>query len=246
MQPTNVELLNRLRKPSDEAAREAAAAARKAAEPGCQPTKAARVAAEAARLRWEADWVELYYTYAKPVVDFAEARLRSCKVTTIGANDVLQATMVGLMRLLPTFEYRPEKGKFRNLVLMIAKRTILNEVRRLRRFDALVESLDAEGPNGQPPLADTVADERSLSPAERADLGSQRELLDEARQRAEDDRRQRTLAVYREYVVEGRPAREVAAKYGLKTNNVYQIKNRLKSGYEMEMARLRRERGEVR
>ena len=71
-------------------------------------------------------------------------------------------------------------------------------------------------------------------------------MLEEALSRVSRDVRVqgRTFDVFRSYVLKGEDADEVAGRYGLKKNAVYQIKDRLTRRLQDEVATLMAELGE--
>lgn len=95
-------------------------------------------------------WAEFYQLYWLAVIRYA------CKLglSHTQAQDVLQETMMALMRLLPQFEYDPARGRFRNFLLTIVHRRALAAMRRRSResempFDAsgLCDRLEQEPPS---------------------------------------------------------------------------------------------------
>jgi len=53
--------------------------------------------------------------------------------------------------------------------------------------------------------------------------------------------KQRTFAVFRAYVMDDTPAAEVARRFGMKENAVYQVKDRMLRRLEQELRALLRE-----
>lgn len=171
----------------------------------------------------EADWETLYRTYCGVILGYA----RKVGLGEHAAEDVLQETMVTLMRLLPAFQYDPKRGKFRNFVFTITHRAAQVTLRRARRHHTI--SLDEAGDEDQPPLGDTLPDERTEAPSDGLEVNWRLSLQEEALRRLLSDPtvKGQTLGVFQAYVFERQPAEAVAARFGISKNNVFQIKNRL-------------------
>lgn len=133
------------------------------------------------------------------------------------AEEVLQETMVELMRILPEFDYDRRKGRFRNFLLTIVHRKSLRVMRRAKQTMT-----------GVPPaITDAVPDghdDGDMAEAEARWRESIRDILLERLRGSVDEH---TFAVFDDYVLQGQPAESVARTHGLTLNAVYQIKNRL-------------------
>jgi RNA polymerase sigma-70 factor (ECF subfamily) len=179
-------------------------------------------------------WKEFYHLYWRSILRYA------CKLglAEAQAQDVLQETMVALMRLLPGFAYDRRKGRFRNFLLTIVHRKSLAALRRVRR-----ESEVPWAENGDHDGADPFGNGGA---AEAEALARWREtLLEEALRCVRDDATLdgRTFAVFEAYAIAKRPVAEVAAEFGLHENAVYQIKNRLMRRIQAEVEKLMRSSG---
>ena len=161
----------------------------------------------------EAAWAEFFGLYGPAIVRYG----RRLGLNEEESKDLLQTTMVDLVRILPDFEYQPERGRFRSFLFTIVHRKACAHWRREHRR---VES------NGALVVEDLMAD-----PATDPEVIARwrESLLDAA---LEDLRRApgisaRDLAIFIAYAVEGQEAEAVAAQFGIKENNLYQIKARL-------------------
>jgi len=180
----------------------------------------------------EADWEDFYRDYCGLILAYA----RKLGLSEQAAEDVLQETMVTLMRLLPGFDYNPHIGKFRNFVLTITHRRVQAAQRRARRHETV--SLDGESDPEQPPLGETLVDDRAAADADGFDRAWQQSLFEEAVRRLLNDPAisAQTLEVFRAYVLESLSADSVASRFGIAKNNVFQIKNRLVKRLQAEIA----------
>jgi RNA polymerase sigma-70 factor (ECF subfamily) len=196
-----------------------------------------RLKAENAHTAWE----EFYRLYWQPILRYA----RKLGLGEHHAREVLQDTMVALMRVLPQFAYDRTRGKFRNFLLTIVHRKSLAVQRRARRHQVL--SLDSNEPwgAGTAPLLDRVAAPLDRAEAAEAEARWRESLVETAMADLRDDPavEPRTLAVFEAYVLARRPVADVAEEFGLKVNAVYQIKNRLLRRVQADVAQLARAAG---
>lgn len=179
-------------------------------------------------------WQEFFNAYWGAILRYG----RKLGLTAHQAEEVLQETMVVLMRVLPRFHYDPRKGRFRNFLLTIVHRRALavmerNAQRRVVGWGAKLEDVLAD-PFDNNARAEREARERW-----------QESLLEEAIRRMREDSRleDKTLAVFESYVIEHRPAEEVARRFGVSENSVYQIRNRLLRRLKAEVATLMKSSG---
>lgn len=181
-------------------------------------------------------WQEFYNLYWGAILRYA----RKLGLDETQAQDVLQETMVVLMRILPEFVYDRSKGKFRNFLLTIVHRKCLAVLRRARRERESQVPWDGgtEAESADPFGADAAAETEALNHWREVLLA---EALKELR--ADPTLGEQTFAVFEAYVIEKRPVPEVAAVFHLKENAVYQIKNRLMRRLEVRIARLSRDSG---
>lgn len=176
-------------------------------------------------------WQEFYKAYWSAILRYA----RKLGLNEHQAQEVLQDTMIALMRQLPGFDYDPRKGKFRNFLLTIVHRKGLAALRRVqmaqqRDSDANVETLGA-GHNGDLPDQE-IARWREA-------------LMDDAIERLKHDPgvEDETREIFWAYVIDNQPADKVAARFRCKPNAVYQIKNRLTRRLQTQVARRLRDSG---
>lgn len=170
----------------------------------------------------EVDWTAFYQTYAGVILAYAAKR----GLAGHEGEDVLQDTMIDLMRALPEFTYRPDKGLFRNFLLTIVHRKVMRALRRKynRHEISMDEPLHEEGHSRHDELAAPTPQH-----GEEEEQDWKQAVLREAWARVRQDPsiQPTTLQVFEAYVLNQQPAAEVAARFELKDNAVYQIRNRL-------------------
>jgi RNA polymerase sigma factor (sigma-70 family) len=178
-------------------------------------------------------WKEFYHFYWGAILRYA----RKLGLNQHQAEEVLQETMVALMRILPEFAYDRRKGKFRNFLLTIVHRKSLAMLRLASRNPEVAwEEAKHEG----------TADPFHRGDAMEEALARWRDsLMEESIRRVRDSGRlaDRTFAVFEAYAVRRRPVEEVARQFGMKENAVYQIRNRVLQRVQAEVAALMKNSG---
>jgi len=177
-------------------------------------------------------WEAFYERYSGVILCF-------CRKQGLGefdSRDVLQETMVLLMRKLPDFNYDPERGRFRNWLLALVAGKVRDACRRARR--ARTVSLDDHGPEVNEPtkLAFLVQGDGADRILEKAWMQG---LVEEALKNIAADPRTRpeTFGVFQAYVIDGLPVAEVARQFRIQENTIYQIKNRFLKRLRDEVCR---------
>lgn len=184
-------------------------------------------------------WREFFHAYSSPILRYAQKLgLREHQ-----AEEVLQETMVALMRQLPEFCYDRVRGKFRNFLLTIVHRKSLAALRRAKIASDV--SLDSEAPWGSRAWHDVLPAEAAQADEREVEARWREALMEDALAQLATNPalEETTWPVFRAYVVENRPVGEVAAEFGLKENAVYQIKNRLVRRLRADVARRLRDSG---
>lgn len=162
-----------------------------------------------------ASWERFVALYTPMLYDWARRR----NIQDSDAADLVQDVFVLLLRKLPDFEYDPSGG-FRSWLYTL----LVNRHRdRLRRKSRDVQELRPEDAAAPDAGADLFVEEEYR----RALVGRAFELI-------AGDFTEATRAAFREYVMNARPAAEVAAELGLTVNAVYLARARV-------LARLREE-----
>lgn len=163
-----------------------------------------------------AEWERFVELYTPVVRQYAEA---TGGVNESDVDDVVQEVMVRLVDVLRSGEYKRERGRFRNYLYSMVRRLLIDRHRRAAARGegrtVPIEGLEVE--SGAMDAA-TIVDVRLRAARHAAAVEHvlSRTMLDP-----------RTVAAYRAYALEGRPAEEVAAAYGLKLNALRQIKYRI-------------------
>lgn len=165
------------------------------------------IAADAQSVRW----TEFYRTYERPMRGFLASRYPSLE-----ADDILQETMLALMKSLPGYRYVPDvAGHFHNYLMGIVKHKAMDALAKRSSESARTERLAADPTVNVPPDSDESAWRRSMF-----EVALQQLLADESVSA-------RNREVFRAVAVLHQKPDAVAADFGIKRNLVDQIKNRM-------------------
>ena len=160
-----------------------------------------------------ARWTEFCRAYEQPMRAYLASHF-----PTIEADDIIQETMVALMKALPNYRYDPDrKGHFRNYLIGIIRHKAVSEIRR-RQTEA--------------DHIDTYANNRVEPPCDEDDANSDsmRKAIFEAavtQLMADDSISSATREIFRHVVLMHEKPAQVAAEFGTTRNNVDQIKKRM-------------------
>ena len=184
------------------------------------PTTSTTLLRDLAQDSQHARWGEFVARY-RPMM---EAFMRE-RFPTLEADDVIQETLIELIKVFPIYHYSPkEKGHFHNYLTGILRHRALRmmgEDQRRARLAEMVGSCDPRdrGRAGRASLPDSAADERSYRES----------LLEIALQQllADSTIHERTRLVFTRVAVNGEKPDEVAAAFGITRNAVDQMKSRM-------------------
>ena len=148
---------------------------------------------------------------------------------SLEADDVIQETLIELIRVFPIYHYSPkEKGHFHNYLTGILRHRALRMMGEEKRRANLVEDMRRVGDNV--PYQDGNVGRAACPQAAETDEAAWREsLLEIALQQllADSSIQEQTRLVFTRVAVNGEKPEEVAAAFGIARNAVDQIKSRL-------------------
>ena len=177
----------------------------------------------------EASWVRFFGLYTPAMRRFIELNDH-----THDPDDVIQGVYVKLVEILEKNQYDADKARFRTFLAMLIRRQLISLYRKDQArggnatisLDAMQEPDESGRAASARIAADlsipaTQADEIDLSWAKAKHEAAVEHVLTKTALSAQ------TKAVYRAYVLENRPADQVAAEFGIAENLVFQIKFRV-------------------
>ena len=161
-----------------------------------------------------ARWTEFCRAYEQPMRAYLASHF-----PTIEADDIIQETMVALMKALPNYRYDPDrKGHFRNYLIGIIRHKAVSEIRRRQ---AESDHIDAYAKNRVEHFHDDEDDANSDSMRKAIFEAAVTQLM------ADDSISSATREIFRHVVLMHENPAQVAAEFGTTRNNVDQIKNRM-------------------
>lgn len=170
-------------------------------------------------------WQEFCRIYERIIYDVAlKAGLRE-----VEAQEVVQETLLSVAKKIAGFEYNPEIGSFKNWLLRITKRRIVDQLRK-------------RPPLGEPEgdsLAIEQLSDRSMSALEVAwDAEWRAAVLEMARAVVKRRVGSRQYKMFDLYVIQQMPLKKVTAALGVNAAQVYMAKYRISKLLKSEMKRL--------
>ncbi|MCQ2390398.1 MAG: sigma-70 family RNA polymerase sigma factor [Kiritimatiellae bacterium] len=165
----------------------------------------------------ESSWAQFFALYQPAIKKFAELAGAGDE-----AEDVAQEVFVKLLPVLRQGAYQVEKGRFRSYLATIIRREVTDLWRKgqVRAVDRKVSLNDDDHPLeiAVPAVTPIVLDAKWQLACHAAAV---EHVLTKTALSAQ------SRAVYRAYVLDGRPIEEVAAEFNLTNNAVSQIKTRV-------------------
>ncbi len=160
-----------------------------------------------------ARWAEFVRIYEQPMRAFLKARFRS-----VDEDDVMQETMIALMRRMPDYHYTPDVGgHFRNYLFGILSHKAKDAVRRQVREAGKRERAKAGSAAETPRTDDTEYEEWKFA----AMNAALEQLLSDESVNA------RSREIFRHVALLHESPADVAQAFGVSRANVDQIKRRL-------------------
>ena len=162
-------------------------------------------------------WTEFYEKYAGAMRAFLQA-----KFPVVEADDVIQETLVALVRCLPRYRYVPdEHGYFHNYLMGIVKHKAEDALRHMKNFTGIKDKFAKENAGQTQPfrLPDDDADQAAWRNA--AKEAALQQLL------ADDSILPSTREIFRHVAIMHEKPADVAQRFGITRNNVDQIKARM-------------------
>lgn len=164
-------------------------------------------------------------------------------LSSADAEDVVQETLLTVVRKIRDFDYDREKGRFKSWLLTITRNRVIDRLRQRRR-EQRFEAGGREGEDGPEGAAlEELADEAQPTMDEVFELEWKRGLYEAARERIRGRVAARQfqifdLSVTREWSVE-----KVVEALGVTANQVYLARHRVGEAISVEVRRM--EQGEV-
>ena len=158
-----------------------------------------------------------------------------------GAQEIVQETVIAVARKMPEFRYDPARGTFRQWLLRITRRRIIDHLRRIYRqpvkADVAPESLDEDEEH-----ASAIADQSTSAIETAWNEEWERSTFDAALARVRSEVNPRHYQVFDYCVLKAWPVSKVAATLGLNAAQVYLAKHRVAQAMKRAVRRVNEER----
>ncbi len=149
-------------------------------------------------------WEEFFSTY-RP---FLHNVVRRRGVNEHDACDIVQDVFVTLLRVLPQFEYRSERGRFRGWLKTIVQNIATDRLRRRRRLREVV-------------MVDELESQKRIADDADGDGASRLQTLELALQQVKSMSSPTTWLCFQEHLLNGRTAAELGEEIGLSPGAIY-------------------------
>lgn len=161
-----------------------------------------------------ARWTDFCNRYEPAIRGFLRDRYPS-----VEADDVIQETLVALMKAMPNYHYTPDgNGHFRNWLMGIVKHKALDALQRAKDFSNLKTDM---AKMGERPLAEpAIMDDDDSWKQSAMEVAIDQVMSDESITA-------RTREVFRHVALMHEQPEDVASQFGISRNNVDQIKKRM-------------------
>ncbi|HEX4646866.1 MAG TPA: sigma-70 family RNA polymerase sigma factor [Verrucomicrobiae bacterium] len=176
-------------------------------------------------------WKVFFDTYWKLIYNASV----KAGLTDAEAQDVVQETVISVLKSMPSFEYDAEKGSFKTWLLRLTSWRICDQFRkRQRQIEPLTRESDTSTKTdaieriAAPTLPETVWDE-----------DWEKNLFDAAIERVKRKVDSRQYQLFDLYVCKRWPVLKVAMTLGVNPGRVYLAKHRINNLIQKEIAKLR-------
>jgi len=179
-------------------------------------------------------WRTFFETYWRLIYNVA----RKGGLSDDAAQDVVQETVIAVARKMPEFRYDPAKGSFKQWLLLITRRRIHDQLRRLYRAAPLAQ--EPPGNAGNLPAPEPAPDAQIDAAWEQE---WQENLFQAALARVRQNVNPKSYQVFDYCVLQELPASQVAKMLGLNAAQVYLAKHRVSAAVKRAVKELEVEMG---
>lgn len=184
-------------------------------------------------------WRTFFNLYWRLVYNVA----RKSGLDDAGAQEIVQDTVIAVARKMPGFRYDPERGTFRQWLLRITRRRIIDHLRRAYRQPPRVE-LAPESLDDEEEHAPAITDESAGAIEAAWNEEWEKATFDAALARVRAESNPQHFQVFDYCVLKEWPAAKVAATLGLNAAQVYLAKHRVAQAMKRAVRRINEERSQ--
>jgi RNA polymerase sigma factor (sigma-70 family) len=184
-------------------------------------------------------WMTFYDTYRRPIYNTAvKAGLRDPE-----AKDVVQETIISVMKIMPNFHYDQKKGRFKAFLMRITRRRIADEFRKRDKILATADAgkLEIESEEFRDEL-DSVPDQSDeLSKIWESEW--EENLSAAALERVKKSVDLKQYQIFDLFVFKNMKVSQIAETMGVNRAHVYLIKHRIQNLLKKECEQIRQGAG---
>jgi RNA polymerase sigma-70 factor (ECF subfamily) len=178
-------------------------------------------------------WQDFYDIYARLIYGAAiKAGLEE-----VEAEDVVQDTVIAVVKAIEGFEYQPEKCAFKTWLHAITRRQVANQFRKRQGRGRLLEPLPPRDAEGEP--VNDISDPASMALDETWEREWERNLLEAATERVKRRVSPAQFQIFEYHVLQDHGVVETARALGVGATKVYLAKHRVSVQVRNEVAYLR-------
>jgi RNA polymerase sigma-70 factor (ECF subfamily) len=179
-------------------------------------------------------WKDFFDTYWKLIYRVAlKAGLADPE-----AQDVVQETVITVARKIKLFKYDPRQGSFKNWLLLITRRRILDRLRKHYRQAAVISASGSPSETGRTAAIEKIPDPASLNVDQAWEEEWQRNLVAAAIERIKRKTSPQQYQIFDLCVLKIWPVSKVARTLGINVARVYLAKHRITRQIKQEVEAL--------
>jgi RNA polymerase sigma-70 factor (ECF subfamily) len=180
-------------------------------------------------------WKDFFETYWRLIYHVAI----KAGLTDAEAQDVVQETVISVLKQMPGFQYRRQHGSFKSWLLNLTSWRISDQLRK-RRSNVPLEHHDFPA-STETPRAEEIADPASLDWQKSWDDDWERNLLQAAIRRVKTRVNSKAYQMFDLHVFKEWPIARVARAFRVSQAKVYLAKHRINGRIKDEVRKLRAE-----
>jgi RNA polymerase sigma-70 factor (ECF subfamily) len=178
-------------------------------------------------------WQAFFDTYWRLIYN---AAIRS-GLNDAEAQDVVQETVISVLKSMPTFAYDVERGSFKGWLLNLTRWRILDHL-RMKHSRVQSGARDDRSPTETSEI-ERVPDPASLRLEETWDMEWEQNLVEAACERVKRKVDAKHYQIFDLYAFKQWPVSKVARTFGIHTGQVYLIKHRIGALVKKEISHLK-------
>jgi RNA polymerase sigma-70 factor (ECF subfamily) len=184
-----------------------------------------------------ASWQDFFNTYWKLIYGVA----LKAGLNDAAAQDVVQETVLTVIRKLPEFKTDPQAGSFKGWLLHIVRWRVADQHRRQQRHNRWLAPAAAADTHATP-VVERIPDPAGFNLERVWDEEWEKNLVDIALDRVKTRVSATLYQMFDLYVVKQWPARDVAKALRVSVGHVYVAKHRVSAQVQKEIRELKQQR----